>query len=78
MAPWCIGISSQIFGLISSFLSHRKLQVVLYGKSSQEYRVNAELPQGSTLGFALFLPYINDLPDGVISNIAIYAYNSTS
>ena len=35
------GISGQIFGLISSFLSNRRLQVVLDGKSSQEYPVNA-------------------------------------
>ena len=31
------GISGQIFGLISSFLSNRQLRVVLDGKSSQEY-----------------------------------------
>ena len=43
------GISGQIFGLISSFLSNRWLQVVLYGKSSQEYPVNAGVPQGSIL-----------------------------
>ena len=30
------GISGQIFGLISSFLSNRGLRVVLVGKSSQE------------------------------------------
>ena len=35
------GISCQIFGLIPSFLSNRQLQVVLGGKSSQEYPVNA-------------------------------------
>ena len=29
------GISGQIFGLISSFLSNRQLRVVLNGKSSQ-------------------------------------------
>ena len=34
------GVSGQIFGLISSFLSNRRLQVVLDGKSSQEYLVN--------------------------------------
>ena len=35
------GISGQIFGFISSFLSNRQLQVVLDGMSSQEYPVNA-------------------------------------
>ena len=38
------GISGQIFGLISSFLSNRRLRVVLDGKSSQEYPVNAGVP----------------------------------
>ena len=71
------GISGQIFGLISSFLSNRRLRVVLDGKSSQEYPVNAGVPQGSILGPTLFLLYINDLPDDVICNIAIYADDTT-
>ena len=57
------GISGQIFGLISSFLSNRRLRVVLGGKSSQEYPVNAGV--------------LNDLPDDVICNIAIYADDTT-
>ena len=71
------GISGQIFGLISSFLSNRGLQVVLNEKSSQEYRVNAGAPQGSILDPTLFLLYINDLPDDVICDIAIYADDTT-
>ena len=71
------GISGQIFGLISFFLSNRRLRVVLDGKSSQEYPVNAGVPQGSILGPTLFLLYINELPDDVICNIAIYADDTT-
>ena len=47
------------------------------GKSSQEYPVNAGVPQGPILDSTLFLPYINDLPDDVICNIAIYADDTT-
>ena len=70
-------ISGQIFGLISSFLSNRQLWVFLDGKSSQEYPVNAGVTQGPILGPTLFLLYINDLPDDVICNIAIYADDTT-
>ena len=71
------GISGQIFDFISSFLSNRQPSVVLDGKSSQEYPVNAVVPQGSILGPTLFLLYINDLPDDVICNSAVYADDTT-
>ena len=74
---WSYGISGQIFGLISSFLSNRWIRVVVDGKSSQEYSVNAGVPQGSILGPTLFLLYINDLPDDVICDIAIYDDDTT-
>ena len=51
--------------------------MVLDGKSSQEYPVNTGVSQGSILCFILFLLYINDLPDDVICNIAIYADDTT-
>ena len=71
------GISGHIFGLISSFLSNRQLRVVLDGKSSQEYPVNAGVPQGFIFAATLFLLYINDLPDDVICHISIYADDTT-
>ena len=51
--------------------------MVLNRISSQEYPVNAGVHQGAILGPTLFLLYINDLPDDVICNIAIYADDTT-
>ena len=69
------GIFGQIFGLILSFFSNRLLWVVLDRKSSQEYPVNAGVPQGSIFGPTLFL--LNDLPDDVTCNIVICADDTT-
>ena len=49
--------------------------MVLDRKSSQEYPVNAGVPQGS--GLPLFLLYINDLRDDVICSFAFYADDTT-
>ena len=38
---------------------------------------NAGIPQGSILDLTLFLLHINNLPDDVICNIAIYTDDST-
>ena len=47
--------------------------MVLDRKSSQEYPVNARVPRG----YILDLLYINELPDDVICDIAIYADDTT-
>ena len=51
--------------------------MVLDGTSSQEYPVNAGVPQGSILGPTFSLLYIDDHPDDVIRNIAIHADDTT-
>ena len=70
-------ISGQIFDLILSFLTNRRLRVVLDGKSSQEHPVNPGVPQGSILDPTLFLLYINEFPDNVICNITAYIDDTT-
>ena len=51
--------------------------MVLDGKPSQEFPVHAGVPQGSTLCPTFFLLSINDLPDDVICDTAIYADDTT-
>ena len=51
--------------------------MVLDKKSTQEYPVNAGVPQGPILGHTHFLLYINYLSDDVICTIAIYADDAT-
>ena len=51
--------------------------MVLDGKSSQEYPVNAGVSQGSILGPTVLLLYINDLPDDITCDIAFYADDTT-
>ena len=54
LGVWGLGTSSgilgQICGFVLSFLNNRQLRVVLDGKSSQEYDINAGVPEGSILG----------------------------
>ena len=49
----------------------------LDGNSSQKYPVNSGVPQDSIVSPSLFLLYINDLPDDLVCNIAIYADDTT-
>ena len=51
--------------------------MVLDGKFSQEYPVNAGIPQGSILGPTLYVLYINDIPGDVICDIASYSDGTT-
>ena len=66
-----------MLSIISAFLSNRKLRVVLEGQSSPTRSINSGVPQGSVLGPSLFLVYINDLPDNILSQFAMYADDST-
>ncbi len=65
-----------MLSIISAFLSNRKLKVVLKGQSSPTLSINFSVPQVSVLGPTLFLAYINDLPDEVLSQLAMYADDS--
>ena len=66
----CIGICGEYLGLIHSFSSNR---VLLNGQTSKWSQIKARVPQGLVLGPLLFLVYINDLPEGLTSNVKRFA-----
>ena len=51
----------------------RKQRVVLNGQTSDWADINAGVPQRSVLGTLLFLIYINDLSEGLKSNVKLFA-----
>ena len=67
------GISENIINWISSFLSGRKQRVAVNGYFSKWAPVTSGIPQGSVLGPLLFVIYINDMPDNILSDIYLFA-----
>lgn len=67
------GIKGQLLKWITSFLNGRKQLVKVNEAKSTTDAVVSGIPQGSVLGPLLFVLYINDLPDKVISSILLFA-----
>ena len=67
------GIDGALLQWFESYLEHRSQRVVINGYSSNIKPVTAGVPQGSVLGPLLFLVYINDIVEGIESNIRLFA-----
>ena len=67
------GISGNLLNLLEDFLKERKQRVLLNGQVSTWKNINAGVPQGSILGSWLFLIYINDLTEGLKTNVKLFA-----
>ena len=70
------GIPGKLLRLIKYFLCNRKQRVVLNGQRSSLVDVQAGVPQASILEPLLFLIYINDLTDNLVSNPKLFADNT--
>ena len=67
------GIGGRISSWIGTWLNDRKQRVCINGNTSEWTDVKSGVPQGSVLGPTRFIIYINDIDEGLASDILKFA-----
>ena len=67
------GITGPLYSLIENYLSGRQQSVFVNNSFSEFAATNAGVPQGSVLGPLLFLIFINDIADKLLSISRLFA-----
>ena len=71
------GISNNLLAFLTKYLSNRKQSVLLNDVISSSRPLNAGVPQGSVLGPLLFLIYVNDISENLLSLTRLFADESS-
>jgi hypothetical protein len=71
------GITGNLVDWFSSYLKDRRQKVVIKNNSSTYCEISAGDPQGSVLDPLLFIIYINDIADKVVSLSRLFADNTS-
>ena len=72
-----IGVGSCVLSICIEFLSDRKQRAVVDGADSKWIPIVTSVPQGSVLGFLLFLRYTREMFELVENRLFAYADDST-
>ena len=71
------GIEGKLLKWISSYLQNRQQRTVIQSTSSSLKNISAGVPQGSVLGPLLFLIYVDDITETLLSLTRLYADDSS-
>jgi len=71
------GINGALLNWLENYLTNRQQRVVIQSAVSNTKRITAGVPQGSVLGPLLFLIYVNDISDSLLSLTRLFADDSS-
>ena len=68
-----IGIQGNLLCWLNSYLCNRQQQVLVGQSRSRLNNINSGVPQGSVLGPLMFLIYVNDITENLLSITRLFA-----